>query len=118
MAIGSRSQAAKTYLEKKFDGFPECSLKDLCLHGIRAIKETCPNDTELNSKNCVLAYVGKDANFTFVEGEKLEEYLNQVEAEEGGAPPAIVEDTGGEAEAAEPMDTETAPGEDNTEMES
>jgi len=118
MAIGSRSQAAKTYLEKKFDGFPECSLKDLCLHGIRAIKETCPNDTELNSKNCVLAYVGKDANFTFVEGEKLEEYLNQVEAEEGGAPPAIVEDIGGEAEAAEPMDTETAPGEDNTEMES
>lgn len=85
MAIGSRSQAAKTYLEKKFKEFPSCSLKDLCLHGIRAIKESCPNDTELNVENCVLAYVGKDTPFSFVEGDVLAKYLQEVDAEDGGA---------------------------------
>ena len=106
MAIGSRSQAAKTYLEKKYKDFPTSSVKELCIHGIRAIKESCPNDTELNVDNCVLAYVGKGTPFTFVEGEDLAAYLNEVEAEDGGAAPTQGGDgegaAGGEAmEAAE-----------------
>lgn len=102
MAIGSRSQAAKTYLEKKYKDFPTSSVKELCIHGIRAIKESCPNDTELNVDNCVLAYVGKDTPFTFVEGSDLEAYLSEVEAEDGGAAPTQADgDAGGGAAAAE-----------------
>lgn len=112
MAIGSRSQAAKTYLEKTYTSFPSCSVKELCLHGIRAIKETCPNDTELSTENCVVAYVGKDTPFTFVDGELLGSYLSEVEAEDGGNGGGGG-DGGGEAAAAatsggEAMDTDAA----------
>lgn len=40
MAIGARSQAAKTYLERKFEGFKEASLDELVKHALFAVKES------------------------------------------------------------------------------
>ena len=82
MAIGARSQSAKTYLEKHVDAFmtgeregrrrPRCarraasrtraaSLDELILHGLRALRDTLPSSTELNSKNASVGVVGLDA---------------------------------------------------------
>lgn len=50
MAIGARSQSARTYLEKHLNEFLDCSLEDLVRHGLRALRDTLPNEVELTSK--------------------------------------------------------------------
>jgi 20S proteasome subunit alpha 6 len=50
MAIGSRSQSARTYLEKHLDKFPESDLEELVKHGLRALRDTLPNETDLSTK--------------------------------------------------------------------
>jgi hypothetical protein len=39
-AIGARSQSAKTYLEKRYQTFEDCSRDDLIKHGLLALRET------------------------------------------------------------------------------
>nr|XP_027200359.1 proteasome subunit alpha type-1-like [Dermatophagoides pteronyssinus] len=43
-AIGRHSQSAKTYLEKNQSAFAECSLRDLKIHGIKALLKTTTED--------------------------------------------------------------------------
>jgi 20S proteasome subunit alpha 6 len=50
MAIGARSQSARTYLEKYLNEFPQCSLDDLIKHALRALRDTLPNEVELTTK--------------------------------------------------------------------
>lgn len=50
MAIGARSQSAKTYLEKHLDSFPESDLDALVAHGLRALRDTLPNEVDLTNK--------------------------------------------------------------------
>ncbi|KIY72978.1 20S proteasome subunit [Cylindrobasidium torrendii FP15055 ss-10] len=58
MSIGARSQSAKTYLEKHYEEFPDCSLDDLIRHGLHALRETLQQDKELNIKNTSIGIVG------------------------------------------------------------
>ncbi|KPM07943.1 proteasome subunit alpha type-1-like protein [Sarcoptes scabiei] len=51
MAIGARSQSARTYLEKNLDSFGQCSKDELVKHGLLALRECLPNDTQLTSQN-------------------------------------------------------------------
>lgn len=93
MAIGARSQSARTYLEKHLDGFKACSLHDLVRHGLRALRECLPNEVELNNKNASVAIVGKDMDFTVFEDDAVEPYLKSIANDErtrrgGGGPPA------------------------------
>jgi 20S proteasome subunit alpha 6 len=50
MAIGARSQSARTYLEKHLKDFPTCSLDELIKHALRALRDTLPNEIELTTK--------------------------------------------------------------------
>ena len=60
MAIGARSQSARTYLEKHLAEIGESpSLTELLKHALRALRDSSPNDTELSSK------VVKYFNFIF-----------------------------------------------------
>eukprot|EP00244_Chara_vulgaris_P003185 TRINITY_DN1571_c0_g1_i3.p1 TRINITY_DN1571_c0_g1~~TRINITY_DN1571_c0_g1_i3.p1 ORF type:complete len:307 (+),score=58.71 TRINITY_DN1571_c0_g1_i3:111-1031(+) len=93
MAIGSRSQAAKTYLERKFDSFHSCTLKELIRHALLAVKESI-QDGELTSKNCSVAVVGKALGggkgggggaidkFTILEDADIQPYIDMLDAEE------------------------------------
>ena len=83
IAIGARSQAAKTYLEKTYDGFAECSLDELIRHALMALKETTPQDVELTATNATVAYVGKGCDFTILDGEKVAPYVRAVVGEGG-----------------------------------
>lgn len=38
MAIGARSQAAKTYLERKLDEFATCGQEELMMHALFALQ--------------------------------------------------------------------------------
>lgn len=82
MAIGARSQSAKTYLEKHLDEFKACELEELVKHALRALRDTLPNEVDLNNKNLTLAVVGKGQNFVVYEDESVDSYLALIEGEE------------------------------------
>jgi len=82
MAIGARSQSAKTYLEKYFDTFSDLGLEELIRHGLLALRETLPTGESLSIKNVSLAIVGKNQAFTILEGNAVQSYLAGIEAGE------------------------------------
>ena len=93
MAIGARSQSAKTYLEKSFESFENgnnflkrifltklASLDELIKHGLTALSETIQSSSEgLNNKNCSVAVVGLNQPFNLLEGALLNPYLSALE---------------------------------------
>ncbi|XP_063237136.1 proteasome subunit alpha type-1-like [Bacillus rossius redtenbacheri] len=105
MAVGSRSQSARTYLEKHFDEFPTCPTEELIKHGLRALRDTLPNEVELSAKNVSIGLVGKGAPFRMLDEEQTAGYLRMVEGEEKRT-------TGGESqpeEAPQPPPGDDAP---------
>jgi 20S proteasome subunit alpha 6 len=93
MAIGARSQSARTYLEKHLSEFPTNSLEDLIKHALRALRDTLPNEIELSTKNCSLGIVGKDLPFTIFDDEKVKPYLDAIEGDSRAPPPAELHST-------------------------
>jgi len=80
ISIGARSQSAKTYLERKFEGFDALSLEELVIEALQALNETTGQDNEaLTIKNCSIGIVGKDTPFEILEGAKLKPYLDRLE---------------------------------------
>jgi len=85
MAIGARSQSARTYLEKHLDTFPECTLEELVKHGLRALRDTLPSEIELTQKNCSLGIASKDKKFDILDDDTVAPYLALIEGEERGS---------------------------------
>eukprot|EP00854_Cymbomonas_tetramitiformis_P005989 gene5990-7198_t len=83
-AMGARSQAAKTYLERKFETFDDATLEELIKHALFSLKESC-TDGELNSKNCSVSVVGLDTPFDILEGDTLKPHIDALDAEDAGA---------------------------------
>ncbi|KAG5490032.1 hypothetical protein JKF63_00151 [Porcisia hertigi] len=75
-AIGVRSQASRTYLEKHFENFPQCTLDELVLHALKALASATAEGVELHVKNTTIAIVGKDTPFTILEEERAHRYLD------------------------------------------
>lgn len=86
MAIGARSQSARTYLEKHLNSFKECDLYELINHGIKALAGTLPNETKLNNKNLSICIVGKDTKFKCLSETETEAYINPDSAQGTGPP--------------------------------
>jgi len=97
MAIGARSQSAKTYLEKHFESFTDQSQDELIRHGLLALRETLPTGETLSIKNVSVGIVGKNQPFTILEGAGVQTYLAGID--EGETTPT------GDTPAAEPMQT-------------
>lgn len=75
MAIGDRSQSAKTYLEKNFENFDNVSVEDLIKHGIAALKASA-QDTDLTEHNITIGVLGKDYPFKQLSKQELRQYLH------------------------------------------
>ncbi|KAJ7591386.1 20S proteasome subunit [Mycena floridula] len=102
MSIGARSQSAKTYLEKHYESFADCSLEDLIRHGLHALRETLQQDKELNMLNTSIGIIGSSAaeetdvppggSFRILEGDKIQTFLQSMTpkqtAETAAPPPA------------------------------
>ncbi|GAB6021546.1 Proteasome subunit alpha 1 [Chamberlinius hualienensis] len=108
MAIGARSQSARTYLEKHLDEFKDGDLDELIKHGLRALRDTLPNEEELTTKNCSLAVVGKGANFVIYDDEAIAPFLQGIQGEERTRRPAQPD------EKASPMDEDGQPPRDDS----
>lgn len=82
MAIGSRSQSARTYLEKHLEEFISSDEEELIKHGLRALRDTLPNEVELTVKNVSIGLVGKTAPFRVFTEDETGRYLTLIEGEE------------------------------------
>ena len=82
MAIGARSQSARTYLEKHLDVFKTINLNELVKHGLLALRECLPNDMELSTKNVSIAIVGKGTTFSLFDDEAVDQWLSLVPEED------------------------------------
>lgn len=106
-AIGSRSQAAKTYLERKFETFESSSLDELLKHALFALRETLQGE-KLTSSICTISVVGVDKPFEILDKKTVQELINgfgmaeEEEATPVAADAAAAADQGG-ADVA-PMD--------------
>lgn len=89
-AIGARSQAARTYLERTFQDFGDCSLEDLIIHGLNALRDTLAQDKELTLKNTSVAYVGVDTPFKVLDEDLVVPWLDKLDSvsRSSGANPA------------------------------
>lgn len=92
-AMGARSQAAKTYLERNFAGFAEQPLDELIKHALHALTAS-QQDGEITEKNVTVSVVGKDMAFTILEGEALEPYIAAIKEEEAPAAAGMEEEGG------------------------
>ena len=109
MAIGARSQAARTYLEKFLDSFKDCELEELVKHGLRALRDTLPNEVDLTNKNVSISVVGKDHDFTIYDDARVDPFLAGIEGEERRGQRAAAADAD---EAPAPAEDAPAPGMD------
>ncbi|QSL65996.1 hypothetical protein MERGE_003133 [Pneumocystis wakefieldiae] len=74
-SIGARSQSARTYLESAYESFPNATLDELILHGLRALRDSLAQDKELTSLNTSIGVVGKDLPFKLMENDEVVEWL-------------------------------------------
>jgi len=79
-AMGAQSQAAKTYLEKHFEKFPELSLDELIFHAISSLKGSSP--TKLTAKNVAVGFVSRTQKWTILEGDDIAPHVAKVPQEE------------------------------------
>ena len=78
IAIGSRSQTSRTYLEREFEGFASCSLEELIKHGLKALSASLYGDSTLTTKNTSLAVLGMDRSFEIVADDLVKQYLDEL----------------------------------------
>jgi 20S proteasome subunit alpha 6 len=89
-AIGARDQAAKTYLEKKYETFSNIKLEELIQHGVNALKETVrTKDIKLNSDNTAIMYCGIDKDIKLLNDEEIEPYTSHAENDEQFKQPIV-----------------------------
>ncbi|EKF32468.1 proteasome alpha 1 subunit, putative [Trypanosoma cruzi marinkellei] len=87
-AMGLRSQAARTYLEKHFESFPDCGLDELIMHALKALAAATSGGVELNIKNTTIAIVGKGTPFMVLTEEAARKYLDGFKLRPEDIPPA------------------------------
>lgn len=86
MAIGARSQSARTYLEKHLNELLSCDLDELIKHGLCALRDTLPNEVDLSVKNVSIAIVGKSTDFKIFNEDEISVYLSQIEDDKRNKP--------------------------------
>jgi 20S proteasome subunit alpha 6 len=77
-AIGARSQAGRTYLERNFDEYQKANKEDLIVHGLKALRETLQQDKELNSKNTSVAVASEDG-FQMFDDDDVQQWLDKLD---------------------------------------
>ncbi|KAH9843662.1 20S proteasome subunit [Rhodofomes roseus] len=118
MSIGARSQSAKTYLEKHYESFVDCTLEDLIRHGLHALRETLQQDKELTINNTTIGIVGPvgahenqllaEGSFRILEGEPIQVYLNTMQPKRAPEEPVVPAQTDNVGEEEGPTHGATA----------
>ncbi|XP_019241651.1 PREDICTED: proteasome subunit alpha type-1-like [Nicotiana attenuata] len=99
-AIGSRSQAAKTYLERRYGSFTDSSRGSLLKDALFALRETLQGE-KLTSTNCTVAVLGIGEPFHMLDKDTIQGLINEFELA-GEEAPAASTDAAADAESAVP----------------
>lgn len=79
-AIGARSQAARTYLERNLETIRESDdIEKLIVHGLNALRDTLSQDMELTNRNTSVSVVGKGTDFTLYDDEDVQQWLDKLD---------------------------------------
>eukprot|EP01065_Artemidia_motanka_P051150 TRINITY_DN892_c1_g1_i2.p2 TRINITY_DN892_c1_g1~~TRINITY_DN892_c1_g1_i2.p2 ORF type:complete len:257 (+),score=91.92 TRINITY_DN892_c1_g1_i2:84-854(+) len=76
IAIGHRSQSARTYLERHYEKFAEAGLDDLISHALKALATTCGEGVQLKPENTTIAIIGLDQPFVMHNDEEAKKWLD------------------------------------------
>lgn len=106
-AIGSRSQAAKTYLERRFENFNKYSREELIKDGLFAIKETLQGE-KLTSTICTVAIVGVGEPFHIIDQQTIDQVIQSLDIVEDVQAVATAGESGSEEPSAA-QEREAAP---------
>ncbi|KAG7890401.1 hypothetical protein KL905_004201 [Ogataea polymorpha] len=79
-AIGARSQAARTFLERKYEEFADATKEQLIEYALTALRDTLSQDKELNSLNTTVAVVGKSEQFTIYDDDDVQQWLDRLDS--------------------------------------
>ncbi|EMD41011.1 20S proteasome subunit [Gelatoporia subvermispora B] len=125
ISIGARSQSAKTYLEKHYEEFMDCSLEELITHGLHALRETLQQDKGLTINNTSIGIVGlagahekdvpPEGPFRILEGETIQVYLESM-VPKGGEEPSRPATTAPQDTAPAPPAAAPATGDEDVQM--
>lgn len=85
IAIGSRSQSAKTYLERNYEVLETSSLEDLVVHALKALNSTCTDGLELSQANTTVSIVGEGMDFTTYDNDDVAKWVDLFEQAKGPA---------------------------------
>eukprot|EP00483_Globobulimina_turgida_P010187 UN10206 len=78
-SIGARNQAAKTYLEKKYEDFPGLDVDNLIQNGVNALKETVrTRGLKLTSDNVSIMVVGQGMDVKHLNDDDLQVFIDKV----------------------------------------
>lgn len=83
MAIGARSQSARTYIERhleKFGNESDLEIDELVKRGLEALRETLPQEQELTEKNISIGIVGKNTKFTQYDNVDVKKWLDMLDS--------------------------------------
>jgi len=105
MAIGGRSQAAKTYLEKHFETFPKADSDALIRHALEAMNKTTASDASLTVKNTSVAVIGINEKYKELKEAELQAFIDKLEKKEDEPDAAMADAPAAGGAAAAPMDT-------------
>ncbi|XP_022996683.1 proteasome subunit alpha type-1-B-like [Cucurbita maxima] len=103
-AIGSRSQAAKTYLERRFENFKDSSKDDLIKDALMATRETLQGE-KLTSSVCTISILGVGEPFHILDRETVQKLIDEFEIVKEDDVPAADQDVApehGDSAAPEP----------------
>jgi len=89
MAIGARSNSAKTYLQRIYQnlgesGFTDLSPEKLIFHAVRSLKGCLPGDKTIDEKCVSVAIVGVDRKFEILKEDAVAAVVKEV-IQDGGA---------------------------------
>ncbi|KAL1823370.1 hypothetical protein DCAR_0311258 [Daucus carota subsp. sativus] len=114
-AIGSRSQAAKTYLERKFESFSSSSRESLLKDALFAIRETLQGE-RLTSSICTVAVLGVGEAFQVLDQKTVQALIDAFEiageeapAAEGDTPDQTAAESGPATDQGPPAQPDVAP---------
>lgn len=80
-AIGAKSQSSKTYLEKHLHSFKNCTIDQLVLHALSAIKAGYRDEPEdMSEKNVEIATLTKKNGFSAVSRQDVKSYFEKLGA--------------------------------------
>jgi 20S proteasome subunit alpha 6 len=81
MAIGARSQSAKTFLEANFQQFASLSRENLVIQALKALKDTLQQDAKLDERNTAIAIVGQKEKFAILPESEVREFLDLMKSQ-------------------------------------